>query len=190
VAALIAGTVVVVARDGLGQSLYYDRNKVPGNYTIGLYVDDAGRSRQAKLRPDQESVEAFIGITGDSTTVFSGMAFALQLPEGIELDGPIHWRTIEGLEQWGALEGGVQVEFNKVCQEQTGPEPLMLGRIRFRVDPKFARGEIVVAEHLRWGCSVELCNPDQSWPKPYATGLGLEVERDESIWNKVKGIFD
>ena len=77
-----------------------------------------------------------------------------------------------------------------VAFEQTGPEPLMLARIRFHVDPQFAQGEIAVADHIRWGCSVELCNPDNYWPKPYATGLALEVERNESLWTKMKGIFD
>lgn len=174
-----------------GQSLYYDRSEVPGNYTLGLYADPAGQSRHVELEPGQESVEVHIGITGDSTRVFSAIVFALDLPEGIRLEGPIRWRAIEGLTQWGSpVDAGVQVEFNKVCQEQTGSEPVMVGRIRFAVDPEFESGEITVTGHRRWGVSVELCKADEYWPKPYATGLGVTVERKKSLWGKVRGLFD
>jgi hypothetical protein len=183
--------VIGPAGDVLGQSLYYDRNKVPGNYTVGIYADEKGQTREITLEEDSESFVVHIGITGDSTKVFSGLAFGLDMPEGIELDGAIRWRPIEGLSEFGILqEEGIQVEFNKVCQEQTTSEPLMMGRIRFRVNETFESGEIVLRGHRRFGVSLELCKPDEIWPKPYATGLGVTVERKSGLWNKMKGLFD
>jgi len=168
---------------------YYDRNEIPGHYTVGLYADRAGTSREVELDADEEYVEAFIGITGDSTQTFSAVVFKVETPRGVEMDGPIRWFTIPGLQQWNsAVEQGVQVEFNYACQEQVDGAPAMLGRVRLRVEKDFDRGEVEIGPHTQFGLSVELCD-HYLWPKPFADGLPLTIERKKSFWSKLQSLF-
>lgn len=190
-AALVA--ILVLASSGseaFAQATYYDRSEVPGHYTLGLYTDADGATDKIVLPGDQSVFEAYLGITGDSTQVFSGVVFGFDLPEEVELEGAIRWNTIPGLTQWGSpLEEGVRVEFNKECQAQTTAKPVMVGRVRFKVTEDFQGGEIVVRGHRKWGVSVELCDPTRDWPKPFADPVHLTVERKQSFWSKLQDIF-
>lgn len=188
---MTAAVVATLAdsRVAAGQSSkVYDRRAIPGNYTIGLYGDESGQGRLAKLTADQETFDAFVGIGGDSLHQFSACTFLLQLPKGLQVDGAVRWRPIPGLEQWGgATEEGLRVEFADSCQTQLGEAPVILGRVRLKADPKFRQGQIAVTEHVKYGCSVELCVP--GYPKPYATGLPLDVRRQVSLLQRIRDIF-
>ena len=170
---------------------YYDRNEVPGNYTIGFYSDFSASSRSIALEKGQDEFEAFIGITGDSTRVFSGVVFRLDLPPGVTMTGPAVWRPIAGLKQMEPMEGrGTQVTFNQECVPQEGDAPVVIGRIPLRMDPDVQQAVIEPLDHVNFGLSVELCQPDRSWPKPFAEGLALTVERKRSFWDRVTSWFD
>jgi hypothetical protein len=187
--AIAAGTLPG-AGDAAAQATYYDRSEVPGHYTLGLYPKADGTGDKVVLDGDDDVFEAFLGVTGDSTQVFSGLVFGLEVPEGIELDGAIRWNAIPGLTQWGSpFEEGVRVEFNKDCQAQTTATPVVVGRVQFNVDENFQGGEIVVRGHRRWGVSVELCDPARDWPKPFADPVNLTVERKRSFWSKLQDMF-
>ena len=173
------------------QETFYDRSEIPGHYTVGLYADANGRSREILLEPGQDKFEAWIGITGDSTRSFSALVCRIQLPRGIAIDGPLLWKPIHGLVQWGTPTGeGLQVEFNRECEEYDGIIPSMVGRIQFKVERKdFEAGTIEISKHRKWGVSVELCDPASSWPKPFAEALNLDVARKKSFWQKLRGLF-
>ena len=66
---------------------YYDRNEIPGHYTIGFYADEQGSSNELKIPKDATDFEVWIGVTGDSTRTFSGLAMSLDLPYGVDLGG-------------------------------------------------------------------------------------------------------
>ncbi len=189
IAALAA--VASVPIPGLAQQgKLYDRNEVPGAYTLGLYANESLTSHEITFDKDVELIEAFIAIAGDSTRVFSGAAFGLDMPFGVELDGAIRWRNIPGLKQMGSpTEKGMELQFWQECQEMTGTTPVALGRVRMRVSPTFEKGEVTVRGHKDWGLSVELCDPEASWPKPYATGLSVTLERKTSLWSKITSMF-
>jgi hypothetical protein len=165
-----------------------DLPAIPGHYTIGLYADAQGTTRSLELQADQSEFDAFVGVTGDSARTFSACAFTLRLPEGVTLEGAIHWRNIPGLQHWGnpALEG-VRVEYADSCQAQRGTAPVILGRVPMKAQPTFRGGHIEVAGHKRFGCAVELCVP--GYPKPLADGLALTVERKRSLWRRLRDLF-
>lgn len=180
---------VAVVGTTLAQQNFYDRKEIPGSYTVGLYADRAGTSREFTLEEGEDRVEAWIGLTGDSTQVFSAVVFRLEIPEGVELAGPVRWLPIPGLQQWESAVGlGMQVEFNYECQPMVDGAPAMLGRVHFQVDEEFERGEVQVGSHNEHGLSVELCDQDL-WPKPYAEGLPLTIERKKSFWAKLQSLF-
>lgn len=170
---------------------FYDRNAIPGNFTIGIYSDEDGSSKKVTLGKDDDEFQVWIGLTGDSTRVFSGAVFKLQLPPHMETKGPVRWTAIPGLKSTGSLsDPGLSIEFNKACLRQTGPEPVMLGRLTFAVEPGFKKGTLMPEAHNGFGLSVELCLPDGGWPKPYATGVALEVERKFSFIERIQSWFD
>lgn len=170
---------------------YYDRKAVPGNYTIGFYADFEATSREITLAKGEDRFEAFIGITGDSTRVFSGLVFRVELPRGVELDGPIIWRPLEGLRQYEAVEGvGTSVNFPQACVQSVGNSAVVVGRIAFRVAPDVKEVVMEPLGHRTFGLSVELCQPDESFPKPYATGLPIVVKREQSFWDRIASWFD
>jgi len=169
--------------------LVQQRLALGGNYTIGLYARDQGFSGLVELTQDQEQFEGFIGITGDSIRTFSGITLRLGLPEGIELDGAVRWRSINRLTETGMiLEEGAMILFEKDCQEQTDMQPLFLGRVRFKATPAFREGEIVVEGHRRYHLGVELCTPGQR--KPIATPRNLMVARKLGFWTRLKEMFN
>jgi len=185
----IATLLAIVVTTTVAQQNYYDRKQIPGSYTVGLYADRAGTSRVFKLEEGQDAVEAWIGLSGDSTQTFSAVVFRIELPDGVELGGPVRWLPIPGLQQWKSAVGlGVQVEFNYECQEQINGAPAMLGRVHFKVAEDFDRGDVVVGPHNEHGLSVELCD-HALWPKPYAQGLPLTIERKRSFWSKLQKLF-
>lgn len=170
---------------------HYDRRAVPGNYTIGLYADLEGSSRTLTLPKGEDRFEAFIGITGDSTRVFSGLAFRVILPFGVTLDGPIVWRPLPGLKQYDAVEvKGTLVNFPEACVRSRSNMPVMVGRIPFRLAPEIKRVTLEPVAHIEFGLSVELCLPDSSYPKPFAQGRGITVERSLSFWDRITSWFD
>lgn len=170
---------------------HYDRRAVPGNYTIGLYADREGTSRVLTLPKGEDRFEAFIGITGDSTRVFSGLAFRVILPFGVTLDGPIVWQPLPGLKQYDAVEvKGTLVNFPEACVQSEGDIPVMVGRIPFRLAHEVERVTLEPVAHIEFGLSVELCLPDSSYPKPFAQGLDITVERSLSFWDRITSWFD
>lgn len=170
---------------------YYDRNDIPGSYTLGFYASPDGESRELELGADQEEFELWFGITGDSTRSFSGIVFGLDLPPGVRMAGPIRWETVPGLKESGVIgENGVQVEFNQECQSQVGTEPLMIARLPLAADPLLEEFELAPRKHRNFGLSVELCQPELSWPKPFAEAVPVKVTRKRSLWDRVKGMVD
>lgn len=169
---------------------YYDRRAVPGNYTIGFYADFEATTRELTLAKDEDRFEAYIGITGDSTRVFSGLVFRVELPEGVTLDGPIAWRPLAGLKQYDAVEvKGTHVNFPESCVQSTGDQPVIVGRIAFRLGPKVKRVVIEPLAHKEFGLSVELCQIERSYPKPYATGRAITVTRPLTLWDRIANWF-
>jgi hypothetical protein len=170
---------------------FHDRNAVPGNYFVGLYADNRGLATQLVLESDQLEFDAYIGVGGDSTKVFSGLVVGFDLPRGITVDGPIMWSSIPGLSQEGvATEGGLLVEFNKECVQQKGLTPAIVARIHFAADDDFESGTVEVRGHVKHGLSLELCEFDIDWwPKPFASPIHLELRRKKSFWDRVHDIF-
>ena len=83
----------------------YSRNEIPGHYTLGFYANEQGSSSEIELPKGQDTFEAWVGITGDSTRVFSSLVMRLELPYGVELDGPITWIPRTKLKETGNLLG-------------------------------------------------------------------------------------
>ena len=188
--ALLLATLLGLAAQTQAQSTYYDRNEIPGDYTIGLYTDSQGSSNTLVLDKDQDRFDMFIGITGDSTQIYSAVVFGIDLPAGIEVAGPIHWRPLEGLTQKGVLtDEGVQVEFNRSCVRQTEGLPAIIGRISMKLNVRFTDSEVIVREARPFGLSVELCDDSRGWPKPFAQPIHLSVSRQQSLWDKIRGWF-
>ena len=167
------------------------RRSVPGHYVVGLYADALGTSNRVELQKGQDEFEAWLGISGDSTRVFSAVVFRLKVPRGLRIDGPIQWRVVHGLAETGIVtDPGVQVEFNVECLQQLAATPVMLGRVRFAVERRdFEAGTVEVMRHEQWGLSIELCQPDKAWPKPFADPVHLDVTRKRSFWNRLQDLF-
>ena len=168
-----------------------ERSAVPGNYAIGFYADFEATSREIVLPKGEDRFELFIGLQGDSTRVFSGLVFRVELPFGLELDGPITWRPLPGLRQSGAVEvGGAEVNFHETCVETEGDRPVIVGRMAMRMSPELKQVSLDPLRHRAFGLSVELCQPEKGFPKPYATGLGIVVKREQSFWDRITSWFD
>lgn len=183
--------LVMGAATALAQSTYYDRNEVPGHYTLGLYADEKATVRELEIGATDEYFDCYVGVTGDSTKVFSSVVFRLELPDGVHLREPVKWASIPDLSTQGQILGaGVETAFNNPCQGMRGPFPVQVGRIRLHVDPSFREATIVPLGHKQYGLSVELCQPDNAWPKPYATGLELTVRRKLGFFDRLRALFD
>lgn len=78
------------------EKVFHDRNAVPGKYFVGLYADKLGTVNKLVLESDQLEFDAYIGVGGDSTKVYSGLVLGFDLPRGITIDGPIMWSNIPG----------------------------------------------------------------------------------------------
>ena len=87
------------------------------------------------------------------------------------------------------LEDGIIVEFNLDCAQQKSQAPVMLGRVKFSLQPGINEVELAPAAHRRYGVSVELCSDERAWPKPYADPVGVTVKRKIGFWDRVKGWF-
>ncbi len=171
-------------------SSYATPDEIPGHYTVGIYADNTGTSRELELPPGEQVFDCFIGITGDSTKIFSALVFRLELPLGATLDRPITWAPVPGLKQIeSALEGGTQIEFNKECILQTTDLPAIVGRMRIRMSADLDRLEITPLPHRSFGLSVELCDESREWPKPYAEALSLQVTRKRSFLQRLRSLF-
>jgi len=168
----------------------YSRFDVPGHYTVGLYADESGSSTELQIPKDAVEFNAWLGLTGDSTRVFSGMAMSMKLPGGVELAGPIVWKPRSNLKQSGVLVGdGITVEFNRDCVQQKGLAPVIIARIPLRIQPGINEVRLSPAPNLRFGLTVELCNDADAWPKPYADPVELHVRRKLSLWDRITGWF-
>lgn len=170
---------------------YYDRNAVPGHYTIGFYSDETGSSKDLKIPKDATEFEVWIGVTGDSTRTFSGLAMSVELPYGVEPKGPIIWKPRERLKTQGELlDPGVTLSMTSDCAIQKGIGPVMLGRMVLSIQPGINDAVVAPAAHKQFGLSVELCYDERAWPKPYADAVSLKVKRDLSLWDRITGMFD
>jgi hypothetical protein len=170
---------------------FYDRDEIPGHYTIGFYSDENGSSEDLKIAKDATTFEVYIGVTGDSTRVFSGLAMSLDLPYGVELDGPVMWEPRDEMKIRGdLLDPGVTVAMNRDCAMQKGRGPAILGRLRLRMQPGIDEAVLAPAAHRQHGLSVELCSDKRAWPKPYAEAIPLKVKRKLSLWDRITGWFD
>ncbi len=189
--ALLLLAMLLPGERAWAQATYYDRHEVPGHYTLGLYGDERGATSEITLESGESHFEAFIGMTGDSTKIFSGAVFRLELPEGVRRDGPIRWNTIEGLTARGKIDDlGLEVEFNKPCQGMRGPYPVIIGRIPLELEPGVHEVTIALAGHKRFGLSVELCDPNRAWPKPFAQPHPVTVRRELGFWERLTSWFD
>ena len=169
----------------------YDRNDIPGEYTVGFYSNEDGSSDPLKLTKDQEEFDVWIGLTGDSTRVFSGMAMAIVLPYGVELAGPVLWTPRSGLKAGGdLLVEGMTVEFHYECAQQKSRAPAILGRVPLKLRRGVNEAVLVPAPHPAFGLSVELCSDERIWPKPYAQPVSVSVMRKQSFWDRVTGWFN
>ena len=170
---------------------YYDRNLVPGNYTIGFYADETGSSKDLKIPKDATEFEVWIGVTGDSTRTFSGLAMSVELPYGVEPKGPIIWKPRDRLKTQGVLlDPGVTLSMNHDCALQKGIGPVILGRMTLSIQSGINEAIVAPAEHKQFGLSVELCYDERAWPKPYAEAVPLKVKRDLSLWDRITGLFN
>lgn len=168
-----------------------DRESIPGNYTIGFYANENGSTDPLKIPKEATEFEVWLGVTGDSTRVFSGLAMSIDLPYGVELNGPIVWTPRANLKASGVfLEPGVTVEFHDECARQTGSAPVMLGRIPLKILPGVNEAVITPKRHRMHGLSVELCFDERAWPKPYAEPIALTVKRKLSLWDRITGLFN
>ena len=114
--------------------------------------------------------------------------FALELPDGIQLDGAIRWQPIaDMIEDGNVVDEGIRLKFYENCQEQFGLQPLIMGRVPFRVTPEFREGEIQVVGHSQHHLRVQLC--DGKFSRPRAEGLRMTVRRKLSFWDKMKELF-
>jgi len=169
----------------------YDRNEVPGHYTVGFYADERGSSTELELPKGQDTFEVWLGITGDSTRVFSSVVLGLELPYGVEVTGPIVWIPRDRLKESGDLLGlGMMVEFPHDCAQQKSPAPAMLGRLPLRMQPGVNEATLTPGPQTPFGLSVELCSDSDAWPKPYADPVSLTVRRSRSFWDRLTGWFN
>lgn len=169
----------------------YDRHDVPGHYTVGFYADKNGSSSELELPDGVDTFDAWVGITGDSTRVFSSTVMRMELPYGVEIAGPIVWVPRSGLKESGELLGlGMMVEFQYDCAQQKSPAPVMLGRLPLRMQPGVNDATLTPLPHTRFGLSVELCSDPDAWPKPYADPVSLTVRRQRSFWDRLTGWFN
>ena len=168
-----------------------NRREIPGTYTLGFYADEEGSSTTLKIPKDATEFDAWLGITGDSTRVFSGLAMAIELPYGVELGGPVVWTPRAELKTKGVfLDPGITVEFQHDCARQTGSAPVILGRVPLRILRGVNEAVITPKRHRMFGLSVELCYDDRAWPKPYAEPVVLTVKRKITLWDRITGLFD
>ena len=173
------------------QPAYYDRNEIPGDYTIGFYADEQGSGKDLKIPKEATEFEVWIGVTGDSTRTFSGLAMSIDLPYGVELNGPIIWKPRDRLKTSGdVVDPGLTLMMNFDCAIQKGIEPVILGRVSMSIQPGVNEVVIAPAPHRQFGLSVELCFDERAWPKPYAEAVSLKVKRDLSLWDRITGLFD
>lgn len=169
----------------------YDRHEIPGHYTVGFYADRGCTQTELKIEKDATEFEAWIGVSGDSTRIFSSVAMRLELPVGIELAGPIRWVPRSGLKETGDLfDPGITADFAHDCAQQKGMAPAVLGRIPLRILPGLDEATISPAPHMGYGLSVELCSDARAWPKPYADPVALHVRRSLSLWDRIAAWFD
>jgi hypothetical protein len=169
---------------------YYERDEIPGHYSVGIYADKFGKSRELEVPSGEQVFDCFIGITGDSTKVFSALVFRLEFPLGASLDRPITWAPVPGLKQTDSLLGkGAKVEFNKECIVQNGTAPAIVGRMRVRVAADLEEFEIQPLAHRKFGLSVELCDDARVWPKPFAEALPLKITRKRGFLQRVHSLF-
>lgn len=168
----------------------YDRNEIPGHYTLGFYGNEQGKPGTLKIPRDAQEFEVWLGATGDSTRTFSGLALSLDLPNGVTMASPVVWVPRSGLKESGDLLGeGSTVNFSRDCAQQKGLAPLILGRVRLRIQLGVNEVELVPQPHLRYGLSLELCDDTRSWPKPYAEPVTLKVQRSLTLWDRITGWF-
>lgn len=187
---VVAILVAVGATTGVAQSTYYDRNEIPGHYTVGFYADQEASRHEISLEEGEQTFECWVAVSGDSTRVFSAVVFRMELPTGVELDGPIVWAPLDGLKQTDSATGsGAQVEFNQECLEQVGDQPAVIGRMRLRVSPEVGDFVLTPLEHRKFGLSVELCDGAKGWPKPFADPVSLEVHRKKGLWSRIQSWF-
>jgi hypothetical protein len=169
----------------------YERDKIPGHYTVGFYADEHGSSRELELPEGLDTFDAWLGITGDSTRVFGSLVMSLELPYGVEIAGPIVWIPRSGLKESGELlTEGMMVEFQYDCAEQESLAPAILGRLPLRLQPGVKEATLTPGPHERFGLSIQLCPGGNIWPKPYADPLSLTVRRHRSFWDRLTGWFD
>lgn len=159
-----------------------------GDYAIGFYADRSGTT-EIRLDDETETFDVFIGLTGDPVQNFSAATFKLELPDFLELAGPILWRPIEGLhEKEEFLGNGGQVVF-PICDAQSDDAPLVLGRFEVAVDPRFREADLAPLPHRQYGLGVQLCQQQGVWPKRDAEAIALHVVRPTSFWDRVTSWF-
>jgi hypothetical protein len=169
---------------------YYKRDEIPGHYSVGIYADKFGKSRELEIPNGEQVFDCFIGITGDSTKVFSALVLRLEFPLGATLDKPITWAPVPGLKQTDSLLGnGAKVEFNKECIVQNGTAPAIVGRMRVRMAADLDELEIHPLAHREFGLSLELCDDARVWPKPFAEALPLKITRKRGFLQRVHSLF-
>jgi len=92
----------------------YDRHAIPGQYTLGFFADDRGSTNELEIEKDAPGFELWLGVSGDSTRVFSGLGMSLELPNGVELAGPVVWLPRNDLKTSGNLLGeGMTADYRK-----------------------------------------------------------------------------
>ena len=190
VAALPAGAQLLEPEEQ-PTTTFYDRNEIPGHYTIGFYSDESGSPKDLKIPKDATDFEIWIGVSGDSTRTFSGLAMSLELPYGVTLNGPVKWIPRESMKVRGdLLYPGITLAMNRDCAIQKGSGPVILGRLPLRMQVGIEEVVLTPAAHRQFGLSLELCSDERAWPKPYAEPVALKVKRDLSLWDRIKGWFD
>ena len=58
-----------------------------------------------------------------------------------------------------------------------------------RVSPEVGDFVVEPLAHRDYGLSVELCQDELGWPKPFADPISLDVRRKKSFWSRVRGWF-
>jgi hypothetical protein len=159
--------------------------------TIGFYSDETGSSKDLKIPGDATEFEVWIGVTGDSTRIFSGLAMSAELPYGVAPKGPIIWKPRDRLKSSGGLmDPGITLMMNYDCVTQKGIGPVILGRMVLSIQPGINEAVIAPKAHREFGLSIELCFDERAWPKPYAEAVPLKVKRNLSLWDRITGLFD
>jgi hypothetical protein len=188
--ALVFAIVVLGGPHSAAQTIGADPDPDVGEYTIGLYGDPEGTTREVRLDADAERFTCYLGIRGEPAIDFSGMVLRIEMPDFLEPAGPVTWKPLEGLQEKEVLfEHGAEILFLG-CDRQPPDRPLILGRFEVEVDPRFREGVIEPLPHERYGLGVQLCNEGDVWPKRNADPLPLRVERSVSFWDRVSSWFD